>query len=326
MILLDQSSSMGTGIDWGQTSHWKEAAAGLEHLLNDERNRGFFFGLDPFPDATLEYLERCNDPCCMDPLCLLTPANALRCLNLTASCGRACTTDLPPIVPLGRTPESGPEIIQYMNYSFLPDSNGLTPLIDQLRYYLEDRRHEMPEFYSGDGSSYLLIVSDGAESCQTTGAEGEAEAIAQEIGDVTAQILERHGVMSFAIGFGDTTGTMADQLNAIAENGGTLFQSFFPVSEEGALQEAFDKIAATIVSCVYDIGEPSAAADPDRVNFFFDGQPVGHDPTCMDGWNWTAESTPERPQVEFCGPSCERLMDGLVSQIGAEFGCSTFVW
>jgi len=53
---------------------------------------------------------------------------------------------------------------------------------------------------------------------------------------------------------------------------------------------------------------------------------VGYDALCGDGWTWTTESTPEHPQVEFCGSSCTRLKAGEVSDIEARFGCSTIVW
>jgi hypothetical protein len=86
--------------------------------------------------------------------------------------------------------------------------------------------------------------------------------------------------------------------------------------------EAFDSISSSIVSCIYDVREPSATADPGLVNFYFDGEVVGYDPACTDGWRWTDDT---HLQVEFCGAACEQLEDGEVELIQARFGCATIL-
>ena len=150
-----------------------------------------------------------------------------------------------------------------------------------------------------------------------------------EVAAVTAEILEPHGIRSFAIGFGDTSGDMARELNAIAENGGTPFTSFIPIQEEGDIQAAFDDIASNIASCIYDLAPPGEGVDEDEVNFYFEtdtsppgGEVVGFDPTCTAGWRYTDDT---HLQIEFCGPHCQRLMDGEVNNVVARFGCETIL-
>jgi hypothetical protein len=319
MILLDESSSMSSALGWG-TSHWEEATNGLNHLIGDPVSRNFIFGLDAFPDGTVEYFESCYDACCANPLCL--PTQMVRCMTMAGRCNRGCSVDLPPIVPLGRVAISGPAISAYMAYDFLPGSFTSTPLLRQMQWYLTTGPTAVPEFFADDGASYLLVVSDGEDTCDAPGDPPDPGPVITGLRETTGRLLSERGIKSFAIGFGDTSGSMADELNAIAANGGTPFTRFFPVDEPTALVAAFDAISSSIVSCVYDIEEPSATADPDEVNFYFDGEVIGYDPACTDGWRWTDDS---HLQVEFCGTSCETLKDGDVERISATFGCATIL-
>jgi hypothetical protein len=318
MILLDESSSMGSAIPWlpGST-HWEEATEGLRHMLDDPRNRDFYFGLDAFPDGTREYFERCY--CAgLNPSCML---------RLAPSCGRGCAVDLDPIVPMDRATVTGPQLIDYMSLSYLPGTFTSTPLLRQMQWYDTDRSGTMPGLYADDGASYLLVVSDGEDTCDAEGDPPDPTPVISGLATVTAHIRDTYGIRSVAVGFGDTSGSMADELNAIAENGGTVFTEFFAVTEPGALQAALDEISSEIVSCVYDIEEPDATADPTEVNFYFDGVVVHYDEDCTPGgWRWTAESRAEHPQIEFCGASCEELSGGEVEHIEARFGCTTEVW
>lgn len=316
-ILLDQSSSMGDGTAWqAGTTSWEAATAGLQQMLDDPRNQDFFFGLDAFPDGTLDYFEECW--CApLDTGCIFDHA---------FSCDRQCEVDLPPYVAIDRTVVSGPAIIEYMQNEFLPGTFTNTPLLRQMQWYDNDRSAELPELYANDGWSYLIVVSDGDDTCDAEGDPPDAGPVITGLAEVTAHLRDTYGIRSIAIGFGDTSGSMADELNAIAENGGSPFDQFFSITEDGALQTAIDAISSGIATCVYDVGEPDATADPTLVNFYFDDEIVGYDPDCTDGWRWTAESTRDNPQVEFCGSACEQLGNGEVTQIDARFGCATILW
>jgi hypothetical protein len=320
MLLLDQSSSMSGSLPWA-ASHWDEATAGLNHLLSDPVSRNFIYGLDAFPDGTVEYFEECYDACCADPVCLMT--QMMRCMAMAATCNRNCSIDLPPIVPLAPSVESGPAISAYMAYEFLPGSFTSTPLLRQMEWYRDSGPTAVPEFFDDEGASYIVVVSDGADTCDDTSDPPEPGPVIDGLAAATRTLLSTHGIKSFAIGFGDTSGSMADELNAVAANGGSPFTTFFPVDDPTALVEAFDRISSEIVSCIYDIEEPDATADPEAVNFYFDGEVVGFDDPCENGWHWTDDT---HRQVEFCGTACEQLKDGEVESIGAVFGCATILW
>ena len=323
MILLDQSSSMRDGIAWlPGRSRWEEATDGLTHLVEDTRIRDFFLGLDAFPDGTIEYFEGCWDECCADPVCMRT--HMTRCMALATRCDRGCAVDLPPIVPVDPTESSGPAIIEYMSHDFLPGAFTSTPLVEQMRFYLDDHSTSMVDFYSGDDQSYLVIVSDGDDTCYGDPEDPEmVDAIVAELGRVADELVDTWHIRSFAIGFGDTSGDMARELNAIASNGGTEFTEFFSVDEAGELRGALDSISASIMSCVYDVSDHDAVADPDEVNFYFDSDLVGYDPTCSNGWRWTDAT---HLHVEFCGASCACLREGEVVDVEGRFGCPTVIW
>ncbi|MBI5490845.1 MAG: hypothetical protein HY905_26160 [Deltaproteobacteria bacterium] len=320
MILLDESSSMSSALGWGR-SHWEEATEGLNHLLSDPVSRNFIYGLDAFPDGTPEYFEGCYDECCADPVCLMT--RAIYCMGFSARCDRSCTTDLAPIVELAPSAESGPLISDYMALPYLPGTFTLTPLLRQMQWYRDTGPSVIPDFYADDGNSYIVVVSDGEDTCDAEGDPPDPAPVISGLVAATTSIRTTHGIKSFAIGFGDTSGSMADELNAIAANGGSAFTTFFPIDDPTAIIDAFDSISSEIVSCVYDVGEPSATSDPDAVNFYFDGDVVGYDDTCTDGWRW---ADAEHLRVEFCGATCDALKAGEVASIQARFGCATILW
>jgi hypothetical protein len=289
--------------------------------MGDPRVSDFSFGLDPFPDGDLEYLERCHDECCQDPVCIMSqPA---RCMNMSMGCGRGCAVDLPPFVPLGTPSVAAAPIIDYVNLEWVPTTFGMTPIVEQLRYYLTDRSAEMPDFYANDGTAYLVVISDGADTCEDGAEDPDVAMIVANLTDVTSRLVSERGIRTIAIGFGDTSGDMARQLNAIAAAGGSDFRSFFSITTDGGLAEAFARISTAIISCEYAIDDVDATADPEAVNFYFDSEPIGYDPTCAAGWRWTDEN---RDRVEFCGAQCEMLKSGEVSEVEARFGCATILW
>ncbi|HUT77603.1 MAG TPA: vWA domain-containing protein [Polyangia bacterium] len=206
------------------------------------------------------------------------------------------------------------DIIDYLN-SHTPNG-GSTPLYCGMQNFLT------PAYASGFPEpgieSYLLVVSDGADLCGVS-CSIWGSATAAQLGQVTASLLAAD-VKTFVIGFG--SGVSASQLNAIAGNGGTSFDTYFHAENQAQLEDAFELIAGEVISCIYDIDDPDAAADPDNVNFYFDGEVVLYDEGCAEGigWTWVDEA---HTQVEFCEEACNQLKDGLVTIISAKFGCPT---
>ncbi len=237
---------------------------------------------------------------------------------------RLCAVDLPPFVPMALTPESGPQIVEYVNLEWVPTTFGMTPIVDQLRYYLEDHSDSMPEFYANDDTAYLVVIFDGDDTCEDGSDEPDVAAIVAALTDTTSRLFSERGIRTIALGFGDTGSDMARELNAIAAAGGSEFTTFFPISSDGGLAAAFSEISTSIISCEFDIVDLDETADPETVNFYFDGEGIGHDESgaCTRGWVWVEEFT----RVEFCGAQCEQIKSGEVELINATFGCEQILW
>ncbi len=105
----------------------------------------------------------------------------------------------------------------------------------------------MPEFYSGDGNSYLIVISNGGDTCEYSSEDPDIPAIVAELSSVTESINTNYGIHIIAIGFSDVSGDIADELNAIAANGGTIYTTFFSISEGEALRTALDSVLTNII-------------------------------------------------------------------------------
>ena len=295
MLLLDQSFSM-----FGEP--WEQARNALESLVTNIFFRSFHYGLDAFPDGYPGDWADC-DLLCMAPACD----------------DDRCGTLFPPQVPVNRSFVSGPAILEHMYNARYPQLCTSTPLVSQLAYYdTGPGPTDAPEMYEAQDSNFLVVISDGEDDgCF----EGDAvEALAQH----TQNILETHGIRTFAVGFGTTTGVMADQLNAIASNGGTDFDTFLDAEDEEGLTEALDSIASSATSCRIRFDSPGMISDPGMVNIYFDGVAVPHDPDCEDGsgdgWNWSGD---DYRRVELCGDYCDSIMADEVESITSDYGCPT---
>ncbi len=239
IFLLDQSSSMRDELSWNSGyTRWDEVGDELEVFLNNLGEGAFHFGLDAFPDGTLEYFQGCYNEDCLS----VTGMSTLPCMSLAASCNRGCSVDLDPVIPLSDKSTSGPEIVSYMALDYIPGLFTSTPLLDQMRYYNQDRSAAMPGFYSNDGNSYLIMISDGADTCEDPDGTGDVQDIINELASVTSSIYTNYGIKSIAIGFSDTSGSMAQELNAITANGGTGYGTFFPITKSGALRNALSTV------------------------------------------------------------------------------------
>jgi von Willebrand factor type A domain-containing protein len=229
---------------------------------------------------------------------------------------QSCGVDKPVVVDA-----SNGQTQKIINYLQTPgfEPNGSTPLCTGMRRFNpNDFSGYSPQFNSPDANSYLLIVSDGMDSC------GGPKPCGGTFGSpnftlLTTDLLDA-GVKSIVIGFGGDSSLQ--KLNVIAANGGTQFNKYIDAQNQAQLQAAFEEIASSVVACIYDIDEPDAKADPDEVNFYFDGDVVGYADDCSGGVGWTwVDNT--HSQVEFCDQECEKLISGSVNNISARFGCPT---
>ena len=160
-----------------------------------------------------------------------------------------------------------------------------------------------------------MLVTDGSPNCSS----GSAASFA-----TTTQNLLALGIKTIAIGFDYNS----QSLNNVAANGGMAAPYDIPilVSDSTTLQNAFNDIAGSVVTCIYDIVITNEV-DYDSVNFFFIDSvgtetPVPYDEDCSSGfgWHWVDETTHE--QIEFCPDACELLQGGDVEEIKGELNLS----
>jgi hypothetical protein len=303
MLLLDQSSSM-------HGTPWDGATAALTALLVNPAFYDMHFGLDAFPDGFPGFWSTCMDA---------TYLNPFPCLNCV---GDDCGTLAAPQVPIAPQYESATAIIAHMTDAFYPPPCTNTPLVDQMAYYATGPAAAgAPQLFLEEGSNYLVVISDGEDTCY----DGSA---ASALSTLTTQILTDHGIKSFAIGFGSTSGDMAAQLNAIASSGGTSFSTFLHADDGAELEAALAEIASDVLTCRYVIDDLAPSADPELVNFYEAGvtDPIPYDEGCTEttgsGWHWFDT---DHTTVEFCGDYCARIKDGTLTEISATFGCETFI-
>jgi hypothetical protein len=205
----------------------------------------------------------------------------------------------------------------------MDELDAISPIVSTPLYCAIDNFNDpdyAPVFTGNDLEHYLVVVADGEDSCSTNcdgniGGDVDPEALAA----VTSQLVDS-GTYVIVIGF--LAPWDAEQLTAIAQNGGTEFTDYLVANDEDSLEDALSSIAHTVSSCVFNLEEPDETADPDLVNFYFDGEIVVHVEDCSsgDGWTWHDE---EHTQVEFCGAACDDIKDGHVNVITATYGCAT---
>ncbi len=192
-----------------------------------------------------------------------------------------------------------------------------TPLCDGMNMF--NTPSYAPNFTADGAARYLVVVSDGKEECNGGGYTtscGNGPNFPGAVSIVT-DLLSK-GIKTFVIGFG--SGVSPAQLNAIAKNGGTGFNNYFIASNQAQLQQAFDSIASSVISCDFSLKEPTATADPDNVNFYFDNVVVPYDDNCNQntGWTWSDDT---HTKITFCEKACEELQNGQVNTVSAKFGC-----
>jgi hypothetical protein len=146
----------------------------------------------------------------------------------------------------------------------------------------------------------------------------------EQLGALTEQLLNDHGINTFVIGFGLGTGQNedGDSLNAIARAGGML-DNYIEVQDEAELTAALTDIGASVVSCTFDLSDQDPEeVNLDLVNVYFNGNyPVPMDKDCGGGmgWTWTDDS---RTAIEFCDSACGAMQAGDVSDVSIKIMCT----
>ncbi len=287
MLLEDMSTSMEDSVDGSSDgeSKWSVAVNAITSMVTTYE-ASIEFGLDLFPVGG--------------------PSDS------QASCeiGSAVLVDV--------AYDNAATIIQTMDDEHTDDTRA-TPLLAAMQSFLDAAY--APGFTNGEPGGYLVVISDGMDTCGTDGVfsrnDGATEA---ELREVTSGLLAA-GIQTFVIGFGG--GIDPDQLNAIAEAGGTAFTTYFDAQNEEELNEALDSIGqAVIVSCQYQLSNVPEGADRALTNIYFDGQGLLRGESCSDagaGWIWGDD---DMTIIEFCPDACASLESGAVEQLRVVMACS----
>ena len=311
MILQDISGSMRNG----NPPKWQQAKAAISSVT-EKYKKNIDFGFDVFPNnGTRATPNNPNGGCRVN-------------LPLKLDCARNN------VKAIGET---------LAGININPQAR--TPLWAAMANFTV--REYAPEFTNGRFASYLLVISDGNDTCASAvypvdgGVEAEDDtpapvtgggplagllqgATASQLGALSATLAEK-SINTFVIGFGNDISNPA-QLDAIAKNGGTGIETHLNAADEEALKQTLTDIVYKVISCNYEIGETDATMDVNKANFFFDDKVVGRDDDCAKnkGWTWTDKSM---SKVMFCEGSCQKLKNGKISTVTAQFGCpSTIIY
>ncbi len=225
--------------------------------------------------------------------------------------GMQCEIATSPEVAIGGA-DSRLMIVEWITQN-MPSIVGGTPLVAGLKRLLN-----RPGGIEEKGTSGAVIaITDGADTCAPT----KDQTVPVQLREITEDLVDRHNVRVFAIGYGGSAN--ADQLNAIATAGNTGLTEYQKAGDAQELEEIFKQISSMVTSCVFNVPYAGPDANYEQVNFYFDGEAVPKDSSEKNGWNWTNEVTKE--EVEFFGDYCDKLRQGEVSDVVVEFGCDEIV-
>ena len=165
--------------------------------------------------------------------------------------------------------------------------------------------------YGGLGEAtrdnYVLVLTDGEENCN---------------GDPSTAVALIRGrdpeVKTFVVGFTQGVAGARDELNAMADAGGTATANnprYFQADNGQELEEAFSAIANTVISCTIQLsGTPPVA---ERLYVTLAGGPVERDQSHTEGWDYD----PNTNRVVFYGQACAQLQGQREASLEVIYGC-----
>jgi len=117
----------------------------------------------------------------------------------------------------------------------LPEGN--TPLYDALAQFTDPV--VAPLFKDENAPSYLVLLSDGQDTCGMNGNMMDPVEPA-DLAAITSELLDDHGIQTYVIGIGE--GIDPAQLEAIAVSGGTELDDYLPALNQKDIEDAFEEI------------------------------------------------------------------------------------
>ncbi len=212
-------------------------------------------------------------------------------------------------------PENASNIIDILGT--ITPSQG-TPLLLALQNFTDPLY--APNLVDETMESYLVIVSDGQDTCGSAGVfDTNGYLVSDELAAVTAQLLSEYGIRTYVIGFGN--GVDPDQLNAISAAGGTGRDTYYDAADSAELNAVLNDIGeSVVVTCTFDIGEyDEEDYNLDYVTITFDDEKIPRDDDCANGtgWTWTDNT---RTGIQFCDAACEAMAS--IEEVSVTIACS----
>ena len=126
-----------------------------------------------------------------------------------------------------------------------PDTYRSTPLVAVLEWIVDNT----DEVWGDAGTAkYLVVISDGNDSCACSDSgSSDSDCVTSALAEATSSLNEA-GVLTYVIGF-HFSGE-PEELNTIAENGGTAWTSYVEAGSEEELTDAFGFLLDDFKLCV----------------------------------------------------------------------------
>lgn len=189
---------------------------------------------------------------------------------------------------------SASQIVAATNSVFMAGGSGGTPIGGTLIAHLNE-----PGLMDPSRENYILLITDGAESCLGIPEDGAAAHFAQ-------------GTKTFVVSFG--AGVDAAQLNRIAAAGGAALPGatkYYRADNAAELNMALDVIGGAALGCDFILNADEAA----KIVVHFDDLGIAEDP--VDGWTYD----PLTMTLTFSGAACDQLQTGAVDDLSVVNSC-----
>jgi len=290
LLLLDRSGSMDTAFGSG-TRH--EAVASLLTQVVADHGKRVRFGYQEFPGR-----EGC-----------------------AAQGGAACCAS-PPIV--GVAPDNASAVLAAIAGS--GPMEGSTPTAAALRA----ARLYFEGLDDGGENRYILLATDGAPACATSGAPLDGGTLAEQAcaearSEVAALVAVGIRVMVLGIGaeLGGGTSSTAPCLDALAHAGGAALSpgspGYYSATDAQGLERAIERAFGGLERPSCAVRFPAELENTEAVALYLDGQPIPR--TTLNGWRLDQMESP--PVARVTGQYCEAIQTFQVETIEVRYACST---
>lgn len=304
LVMFDRSNSMNDPANDAGDSRWQVATRALTGFFADPKAAGLHVALRFFPHdkpAAGCNQDGCNVAACAQPLVELgtLSADAAPSDAHEQALLDATNATLPP-------PELG-------------EGTPISAALDGALHWAAAQRQMTP-----NETSAVVLVTDG----EASGCDVEPEIIA----GLASSAFATNGTRTYAVGL---TGAVEDDLNAIAQAGGTERAIFVEdgADAQQALLDALSAIRGSVLDC--DLPMPVAEAgmkvDPTLVNVNLTTSAglkttltqLPSEAACgaLAGWHYDDASAPTR--IVLCPATCNAVSNDPAAMLQILLGCST---